>query len=173
MNNYKNIILISILTLTFGVGVGFAQQTTTTVTEKDFVEISIPMEKTYFLTYYGITENEEINTEIANLRKDFVSKLEIIKAEYEKNLEKSLQNQDLIIPSSTENEEKEIISESKIEPKKTSDSKTIQNKIPTKKVSLTDNTQILMAPALNISNTKIPYTETSTWFQKIRSLFKW
>ena len=79
----------------------------------------------------------------------------------------------MIIPYSIQNEEKEIISESKTESKKIVDPKTTQNKIPTTKVSLTDKKQILMAPALNISNTKIPYTETSTWFQKIRSLFKW
>lgn len=178
MNYYKSIIYISLLALTVSVGVTFAQTTTpASSTEETSVEVSLPMDKSEFLLYYGITEKDEINTEIATLRKDFIQKVENLKTEYQKNFEKAVQNQDLKLPNSTqvENVESEKPETTKAEASKRSiEIKPVQSKTATAKVTLTDKKEILMAPIINITNTKAtPYTENSSWFQKIKSLFKW
>lgn len=190
MKNIKNTIYIFILALLLSSGATFAQEnlasTSPIINEKDAVEIFFPMEKSDFLLYYGVSENEEINTEIDVLRKDFIEKLETVKAEYEENFIKIIEGKELIIPTTLQKQvkelEEEVVESEKVsvssvkaaEPmKKTIENKQIQNKTTTSKVILTDKKEILMTPLINISSTKTPYTETSTWFQKIKALFKW
>lgn len=183
MKYYKNTIYISILALTISVGVTFAQTTTSSssaIEIPESVEVSLPMEKGEFLLYYGLTENEAVNIEIGTLRKDFIQKMEELKTEYQKSFEKATQNENLVLPSSTQvkevetktETEKPVATRSEVS-KKAVDTKPVQSKTTTAKVTLIDKKEILMAPILNITNNKTPYTENSSWFQKIKSLFKW
>lgn len=62
-----------------------AQATTTTTENKDQVEVSLPIQKSDFLLFYGITQDATTDAKILELRKDFTNKFDALKEEYVKS----------------------------------------------------------------------------------------
>lgn len=186
-NNFlnKNIVFLSLLALVMTASVSSAQNTpaSSTSENKDVaVEVYLPMNKAEFLLYYGVTTDDKTNTEIATLRDEFITKVEALKDEYKANLKDIVASEDLIPPTFVSSTKKdEVIKEEVIEARalRTINSQP-QTKLetPTKttlpiKYKLSTEKEINIAPLVTVSNFKTPYTETSSWFQKIKSFFRW
>lgn len=188
--NIRNI-YIAFLCLALAVDFTFAQvnssSSVSTSTQKDGeVEVYLPMQKDDFLLFYGIAENEEINSKISSLRKEFISKVQELKDEYKKDLNEIVAEENLIFPitvtESQKTDKKDIKTQKDNKIINTKNVKAVQSVSEkntdiisnVKKYSVLDEKEALLAPVLNISNPKTNiYTESSSWFQKVKTLFKW
>ena len=161
------------------------------------VQISLPLKKDDFLIFYGLTENKAKNTQITDLRNDFMLKFKDLKDEYTASFDKVVDGYDLVssIPEYTEDTvsttstidnkvDSSLNSETVISNSKTlSDDKTSTSvdvnlqKAPsaeTIKKYIIQNTKDSISPIVNILGNKINIkTESSSWFQKIKSWFGW
>lgn len=161
------------------------------------VEVYLPMEERDFLIYYGVTKDDDLNLKIINIREELVEKVLELKNSYEKELKALLKNEDLIPPTiiqpmKDEIKETEEVLENKKEVKEEKEIKEVKEPVETRlatpqtvavpvtvvsevlEYTLLDKNAILSAPILNLSAPKLtPYTESSSWFQKVKSWFKW
>lgn len=149
------------------------------------VEISIPLQKEDFLLFYGITNDEETNSKIIELRKDFSEKFENLKEEYKKSFydiaKDSALKPNIAEEKKEDNKTKEEaqISKTSINTKSVADSKSIKEiasstNTSVKKYIIEDTKNNIINPIINIISEKSSIkTESSSWFQKIKSWFGW
>ena len=150
----------------------FAQEASSTkpdTSSTSQLEITFPVQREDFLLFYGVTKEQEINTKIDSLRKDFMSKFQAIKDDYKKLVTDTIGDNTLISPISLD-----IKDNAKV----VTQIKKIDAKTSLKKYSLkTDkasSSEITISPIVNIIDVSSGIrTENSTWFQKVKSIFNW
>lgn len=149
--------------------------------KKEKVEVFMPIEKDDFLLFYGTTKNKEINNKITNLRKNFTDKFEELKEEYKKDFYDIVSENELIPTLETIKEKEEEtptentkITKEEVKKETTNTKATLNNTINTAKYIITESKSVL-PNTINLINNKQETikTESSSWFQKIKSFFKW
>lgn len=176
--NTKSIILALALFLMFNFSFVNAEKEEVQI-KKEKVEVFMPIEKDDFLLFYGTTKNKEINNKIINLRKSFTDKFEELKEEYKKDFYDIVLENELMPTLEVIKEEDNSTQNTKIIKeeikKETPTTKTSSNPvINTAKYIITESKNVL-PNTINLINNKQETikTESSSWFQKIKSLFKW
>ncbi len=148
-----------------------ASSTKTDTSTTSQLEITFPIQKDDFLLFYGVTKDADINTKVDLLRKDFMEKFQALKDDYKKSVNEAIGDNVLISPLPLN--AKEISTKVTAQVKKV-DSKSTVTKytIKTDKASTTD---IIIAPIVNSIDTSVGVlrAESSSWFQKIKSIFNW
>ena len=157
-----------------------AQSTSTQSTKnKDMtqVEISLPIEKSDFLLFYGVTNDEEINSKIEELRTDFITKYKDLKKEYKDSFEAIVKEKELSPIVFLEPAQDTKTVNTKDVKKETSKNIKAQITPVVKKYILNEkvqNEENVIPASVNIVNDKSNiHIENSSWFQKVKSWFNW
>ena len=179
--NLQNILILSFIACSLAVSFAYAEtdasasSTLNTGTTSSQVEISFPIEKDDFLLFYGTTKDPETNTKINELRKEFTSKFQALKADYQKSFINLVGDAALSPLTSTDGV---------TEVKPAANTKTLKAPIKTLKTVTTDTVKKysiddtvdknVVSPIVNAINNQAPiHTENSSWFQKVKSFFNW
>jgi len=102
------------------------------------LEISFPIKNKDFLIFYGVTDDKNLNSDVSDLRKDFIENFLILKNDYETKLQEKLGEKKLITPTilDNKNEKDNEVSTSSVNKKVTK----ISN---VKKIKITSNVNVL------------------------------
>lgn len=172
MKNISTKLFILILAAPLAVSFAAAQVSTSSPDKDTKIDISLPMQKDDFLLFYGVTKDEEKNTKITALRKDFISKFQDLKDDYKKSFQDIVGESELS-PS--------IAVEAVQEVKGTQATKTLKADVKNLKTTVTTaakkysiDDKELIAPIVDVINDKATiHTEASSWFQKVKTWFNW
>lgn len=171
----KNIgIKLSILLLAAPLAVSFANaQVSTSSPDKDTkIDISLPMQKDDFLLFYGVTKDEDKNSKITALRKDFINKFQELKEEYNTSF-KDIVGDSELSPSVAVESVQEIKGNQPVKSLK-ADVKNIKTTAVTSVKKYSIDEKEIITPIVNVINDKATiHTENSSWFQKVKSWFNW
>ena len=177
----QNILILSVISCSLAASFAYAEtdsvssSTISSPASSSQVEISFPIQKDDFLLFYGTTKDADTNTKINDLRKDFVSKFQALKADYQKSFTSIVGDTDLSPLSSADGvtEVKSVINTKALK----TTTKSIKTSITdtTKKYSIDDTVDTnVVTPIVNaINNQAAIHTENSSWFQKVKSFFNW
>lgn len=84
INTSLGVILLMFLILIINtIQYTFAEVATITTATSAKVEISLPIQKSDFLLFYGVTQDKVTDAKLLDLRKDFTKKFEALKKDYE------------------------------------------------------------------------------------------
>lgn len=149
-----------------------ASSTPQTTASTSQLEITFPMPKDDFLLFYGVTKDSDTNTKIDSLRKDFMIKFQALKDDYKKSVNDTVG--DIILTSPVPLETKET-TKITAQIKKTDSKSTTTTKKYSLKTDKASSTDIIISPIVNSIDTSSSgiHTESSTWFQKVKSIFNW
>lgn len=168
------LLIVSFLAIFIASNFAFAEDassTPTTTASTSQLEITFPMPKDDFLLFYGVTKDSDTNIKIDSLRKDFMIKFQALKDDYKKSINDAVGDAVLTSPIPLETKDTTKIT---AQIKKTDSKSTTAKKyfLKTDKASSTD---IIISPVVNSIDTSSSgiHTESSTWFQKVKSIFNW
>lgn len=183
--NYKKAFVFAAAAIVVGINFSYAQATSTVNDKSDQkLELSLPIQQSDLILFYGQTSDTDTNAKIDALRSEFITKFQALKDEYKKDFESAVGDKEVFpgtgVETIKDNTMKEVKSTVKTPTKSTKitpQSATVS--VPnTKKYMTADKKEsdivISVPSALNIVNDKsILKPEASTWFQKIKALFSW
>lgn len=179
-NFYIKLTILAISPLVCGSFFVSAQSTSTqSIKSKEVtqVEVSLPIEKSDFLLFYGVTSDEDVNSKIEELRSEFISKYKDLKKEYKDSFDAIVKDKELSpIVSLEPAQDTKAINNKEI---KKEISKNLKAQVvPTvKKYILNEKSQDeedIIPASVNIVNDKSNiHIENSSWFQKVKSWFNW
>ncbi len=170
----KQSFIVFFLTIFMTGSFAFAEDARVNTSETSSVaqlEITFPIQKDDFLLFYGVTKDQETNTKVESLRKDFMNKFQALKDDYKKSVNDTIGENTLIspIPLASKDLNKVVSQVKKIDSKTLIKNYTL--KIDKEKSSSVDST---ISPIVNTIDTSSQiHTENSGWFQKIKSIFNW
>lgn len=168
MNKPVNkLIIISLLGFLSFSGFSYAQSVSKKSVQDSKVEVSFPVEKDDFLLFYGVTQDENTDAKINDLRKDFISKFEDLKSEYKASLTDIVKDKNLIPQNeSVKKDAKPALKSASVSVK--------QVKSSPKKSTGQEKEEIIINPIVNmVDSQSVVHTENSSWFKKVKSFFGW
>ena len=119
-----------------------------------------------FLLFYGVTQDENVNQKINDIRKDFMTKFTASKTEYKNAIDQAIGDNSLS-PISIE------------DIKKNTSLKSVNLSIKStgklnKSVISLSNDQVSITPLINIIDPQaVIHMENNSWFKKVKSFFGW
>ena len=126
-------------------------ETASTTIDSD-LEISFFIKNKDFLILYGVTDDKNLNSDVSDLRKDFIEKFLTLKNDYEIKLQEKLGEKKLITPTISDNED-----EKDSDTATSSVNKKVSKNTNVKKIKITNNINKIKNNLKTSSSTK---TET-------------